>query len=59
MNAGSIALTDAGISMRGLAAASECGDVAGTACADMSAREQSEMVARMTIATISMQPASI
>jgi ribonuclease PH len=53
VNAGSLALADAGIPMRGLAAAAECGSVEGIPCADMSAREHTETVPRLTLATIS------
>jgi exosome complex component RRP41 len=52
VNAASLALADAGIPLRGLVAAVECGSVTGTPCADMSSREHSEIVPRMTIATI-------
>lgn len=53
VNVGSLALADAGITMKGLAASAECGSVDGVACADMSSREQNELVPRITVATIS------
>ena len=53
VNVGSLALADAGITMKGLAASAECGSVDGVACADMSSREQNELVPRITMATIS------
>uniref|UniRef100_A0A1I8BTD3 RNase_PH domain-containing protein n=1 Tax=Meloidogyne hapla TaxID=6305 RepID=A0A1I8BTD3_MELHA len=51
VNAGSLALADAGIPMRGLVSAIECGCVDGVPCADTSSREQSELIPRITIAT--------
>uniref|UniRef100_A0A914LKU6 Putative exosome complex component RRP41 n=1 Tax=Meloidogyne incognita TaxID=6306 RepID=A0A914LKU6_MELIC len=52
VNAGSLALADAGIPMRGLASAVECGCVDGVSCTDTSSREQSELIPRITIATV-------
>jgi exosome complex component RRP41 len=53
VNAATLALSDAGIPMKGLVAASECGSVDGVACADISSREHNEMVPRVTLATVS------
>ncbi|CAK5081793.1 unnamed protein product [Meloidogyne enterolobii] len=52
VNAGSLALADAGIPMRGLPSAVECGCVDGVSCTDTSSREQSELIPRITIATV-------
>lgn len=52
VNAASLALADAGIPIRGIVAAVECGNVSGTPCADMSAREHSDIVPRITVGTI-------
>jgi len=52
VNAASLALADAGIAMRGLVASVECGTVDGTPFADMNAREYSEVVPRITVATL-------
>jgi hypothetical protein len=38
--------------MRGLASAIECGCVDGVPCADTNSREQSELIPRVTIATV-------
>uniref|UniRef100_A0A914LEE4 Exoribonuclease phosphorolytic domain-containing protein n=1 Tax=Meloidogyne incognita TaxID=6306 RepID=A0A914LEE4_MELIC len=43
VNAGSLALADAGIPMRGLASAVECGCVDGVSCTDTSSREQTSL----------------
>jgi len=40
--------------MRGLASAVECGCVDGVSCTDTSSREQSELIPRITIATVGM-----
>jgi ribonuclease PH len=52
VNAASLALADAGIPMRGLVTAVECGSVTGEACADLSSREHSDIVSRLTVATV-------
>jgi len=53
VNSGSLALSDAGIHMKGLASAAECGNVDGIPCADMSSSEHTDVIPRLTIATIS------
>ncbi|KAI1726392.1 3' exoribonuclease family, domain 1 domain-containing protein [Ditylenchus destructor] len=52
VNAVSLAIADAGISVRGLITAVECGSVDGVPCADMSSREHMEVVPRVTIGTV-------
>uniref|UniRef100_A0A915D0G8 Exoribonuclease phosphorolytic domain-containing protein n=1 Tax=Ditylenchus dipsaci TaxID=166011 RepID=A0A915D0G8_9BILA len=52
VNAASLALADAGISIRGLISAVECGSVNGVPCADMSSRENNDVVPRVTLGTI-------
>ncbi|KAI1732869.1 3' exoribonuclease family, domain 1 domain-containing protein [Ditylenchus destructor] len=52
VNAVSLAIADAGISIRGLITAVECGSVDGVPCADMSSREHMEVVPRVTIGTV-------
>uniref|UniRef100_F1LDB2 Putative exosome complex component RRP41 n=1 Tax=Ascaris suum TaxID=6253 RepID=F1LDB2_ASCSU len=54
VNAATLALADAGVPMRGLVAAASCAcALDGTPCADVSAREESNVMPRITIANIS------
>ena len=52
VNVASLALADAGIPLRGLLSAVECGSADGLPCADLSSREHSELVPRLTMATV-------
>ncbi|VDN02269.1 unnamed protein product, partial [Thelazia callipaeda] len=56
VNAGTLALADAGVPMRGLVAAASCACSSdGVPCVDVCSREETSLIPRITIATISGQ----
>lgn len=60
VNAGTLALADAGVPVRGLIAATSCACApGGVACVDVSSREETNVVPRITLATISGQDAIV
>ncbi|VDN20897.1 unnamed protein product [Gongylonema pulchrum] len=56
VNAGTLALADAGVPLRGLVAAASCACApGGIPCVDVSSREETNIIPRITIATVSGQ----
>lgn len=56
VNAGTLALADAGVPMRGLVAAASCACApGGVPCVDVNSREETGIIPRITIATVSGQ----
>ncbi|CAI4222095.1 unnamed protein product [Auanema sp. JU1783] len=53
VNAASLALADAGIPVKGLVSAVTCGIVDGTPVVDVNSREETDLMPRLTLATIS------
>ncbi|CAL2040832.1 unnamed protein product [Caenorhabditis brenneri] len=52
VNATSLALADAGIPMKGIASAATCGIVEGNPIVDLTSREETDLLPRVTLATI-------
>ncbi|CAI2351482.1 unnamed protein product [Caenorhabditis sp. 36 PRJEB53466] len=52
VNATSLALADAGIPMKGIASAATCGIVDGKPIVDLTSREETDLLPRVTLATV-------